>query len=91
MLFVEELVKQYGNFTTVGDVSFEAIAGSVLGLLGPNGAGKSTSTSCISGLSEPTSGHISVAGHDANSAWRAESRGREVQSEARREEVWDST
>lgn len=64
MLSVESLFKQYGDFTAVDDVSFEAGEGSVFGLLGPNGAGKSTAINCISGLLAPTSGHISVSGHD---------------------------
>ncbi len=64
MLQAEHLVKQYGDFTAVDDVSFNAGKGSVFGLLGPNGAGKSTTISCISGLLAPTSGHVSVAGHD---------------------------
>jgi ABC-2 type transport system ATP-binding protein len=64
MLIIEGLVKQYGDFTAVDDVSFEANAGSVFGLLGPNGAGKSTLINCISGLLTPTTGHISVSGHD---------------------------
>ena len=64
MLNVQDLVKQYGDFTAVDSISFEAGAGSVFGLLGPNGAGKSTTISCISGLLPPTSGRISVSGHD---------------------------
>lgn len=64
MLAVEKLTKQYGDFTAVDDVSFEAAEGTVFGLLGPNGAGKSTTINCISGLLAPTSGHISVAGFD---------------------------
>ena len=64
MLNVQDLVKQYGDFTAVDTISFEAGKGSVFGLLGPNGAGKSTTISCISGLLPPTSGHISVSGHD---------------------------
>jgi ABC-2 type transport system ATP-binding protein len=64
MLVVEGLVKQYGDFTAVDDVSFEAGGGSVFGLLGPNGAGKSTLINCISGLLSPTTGRISVSGHD---------------------------
>jgi len=64
MLNVEQLVKQYGDFTAVDDVSFSAKAGSVFGLLGPNGAGKSTAINCISGLLTPTTGRITVSGHD---------------------------
>jgi ABC-2 type transport system ATP-binding protein len=64
MLVVENLVKQYGDFTAVDDVSFVAAEGSVFGLLGPNGAGKSTLINCISGLLTPTTGHIAVSGHD---------------------------
>jgi ABC-2 type transport system ATP-binding protein len=64
MLLVEHLVKQYGDFIAVDDVSFEAKAGAVFGLLGPNGAGKSTAINCISGLLAPTAGHITVSGHD---------------------------
>lgn len=64
MLTVEHLVKQYGDFTAVDNVSFKASKGAVFGLLGPNGAGKSTTINCISGLMPPTSGHISIAGAD---------------------------
>ncbi len=64
MLNVKDLVKQYGDFTAVDTISFEARGGSVFGLLGPNGAGKSTTISCISGLLPPTSGHIAVSSHD---------------------------
>lgn len=64
MLEVEGLVKQYGDFMAVDDVSFAASRGSVFGLLGPNGAGKSTTINCISGLLSPTSGHVTVAGAD---------------------------
>jgi len=64
MLIVNQLVKQYGDFTAVNDISFEARTGSVFGLLGPNGAGKSTAINCISGLLTPTTGHVSVSGFD---------------------------
>jgi ABC-2 type transport system ATP-binding protein len=64
MLKVDELVKQYGDFTAVNGVSFSAGQGTVFGLLGPNGAGKSTTINCISGLLMPTAGHVAVAGHD---------------------------
>ena len=64
MLAVENLTKQYGDFTAVDDVNFSAGEGKIFGLLGPNGAGKSTTINCISGLMPPTSGHVSVAGFD---------------------------
>ncbi len=64
MLVVENLIKQYGDFTAVDNVSFAAKEGSVFGLLGPNGAGKSTLINCISGLLTPTTGRIAVSGHD---------------------------
>ena len=62
MLVVKDLVKQFGDFTAVEGISFEAGKGRVFGLLGPNGAGKSTTINCISGLLRPTSGSVSVAG-----------------------------
>ncbi len=71
MLVVENLVKQYGDLTAVDNVSFAANKGSVFGLLGPNGAGKSTLISCISGLLTPTTGHITVSGHDIAKAGKA--------------------
>jgi ABC-2 type transport system ATP-binding protein len=64
VLNVENLTKQYGDFTAVDDVSFESGKGKIFGLLGPNGAGKSTSINCISGLMPPTSGRISIADFD---------------------------
>lgn len=64
MLSVQNLIKQYGDFTAVDTVSFAASQGTVFGLLGPNGAGKSTTINCISGLLAPTSGHVSIAGAD---------------------------
>lgn len=64
MLKVRSLSKQYGESIAVDDISFTAEKGRIFGLLGPNGAGKSTTINCISGLMPPTSGNISVAGHD---------------------------
>ncbi len=71
MLIVEDLVKQFGDFTAVECISFEAKKGSVFGLLGPNGAGKSTTINCISGLLRPTSGQVSVAGFDVQKQARS--------------------
>lgn len=60
----ENLVKKFGDFTAVDDISFSVPAGSVLGLLGPNGAGKTTTVRMMTTLSPPTSGTARVAGHD---------------------------
>ena len=64
MIHVEHLRKQYGDLVAVDDVGFTAEDGRIFGLLGPNGAGKTTTISCISGLLTPTSGRITVTGHD---------------------------
>ncbi len=64
MIEVESLRKQFGQLVAVEDVSFTAPAGQIFGLLGPNGAGKSTTINCIAGLIAPTSGRLSVLGHD---------------------------
>ncbi len=64
MIAVSNLGKRYGDLVAVDGVTFTAESGKVFGLLGPNGAGKSTTIGCISGLLIPTSGRISVLGHD---------------------------
>ena len=64
MIDVQHLRKQYGDLVAVDDVSLTAERGTIFGLLGPNGAGKTTTISCISGLLRPTSGRITVSGHD---------------------------
>jgi ABC-2 type transport system ATP-binding protein len=64
MIEVRDLRKQYGDLVAVDGVSFTAEPGRIFGLLGPNGAGKSTTIGCISGLLKPTSGRVTVLGHD---------------------------
>ena len=71
MIAVAQLGKRYGDLVAVNDVSLTAKAGEVFGLLGPNGAGKSTTIGCISGLLTPTSGRITVLGHDVVTDSRA--------------------
>lgn len=61
-LKVENLKKNYANFTAVNDVNLEVKKGEVFGILGPNGAGKTTTLEMIEGLRKPTSGKITVAG-----------------------------
>lgn len=64
MIEVNQLTKRYGSLTAVDGVSFKVDAGEVLGFLGPNGAGKSTTMKMIAGFLAPTSGRVSVCGHD---------------------------
>lgn len=62
MIHVENLVRRYGDFTAVDDVSFRINRGEVVGLLGHNGAGKTTIMKMITGYLEPTAGRITVDG-----------------------------
>jgi len=64
MIAVEKVVKQYGAFAAVDDVSLEVRPGEIHGFLGPNGAGKTTTLRMIAGLLQPTAGRILVNGHD---------------------------
>ncbi len=59
---VKNLVKKYGKFTAVNDVSFEVKEGELFGILGPNGAGKTTTLEIIETLKAPTKGEIIVDG-----------------------------
>jgi ABC-2 type transport system ATP-binding protein len=71
---VDGLVKRYGGFTAVRDVSFEVGSGQVTALLGPNGAGKTTTIEILEGFLSPTAGTVRVLGADpctGNRAWRA--------------------
>ncbi len=57
---VEGLVKRYGSFTAVDQVSFTVNRGEIFGILGPNGAGKTTILEIIEGLQAPTEGRVTV-------------------------------
>jgi ABC-2 type transport system ATP-binding protein len=67
---IEHLVKRYGDFTAVDDVSLRVEAGDFFGFLGPNGAGKTTTINAIVGLAESSSGRIRIFGHDNHLEWR---------------------
>ena len=67
---ISRLTKRFGPFTAVDDVSFSVRDGEVLGFLGPNGAGKSTTMKMVTGFLAPTSGRVSVCGHDVASRAR---------------------
>ena len=64
IISVQNLVKKYGSFTAVNDISFNVEEGEIFGLLGPNGAGKSTTLEIIETLREKTAGKVFVAGLD---------------------------
>jgi ABC-2 type transport system ATP-binding protein len=61
---VQNLVKTFGNFTAVNDISFHVPAGEIFAFLGPNGAGKTTTIKMLTTLLHPTSGSIQLDGLD---------------------------
>ncbi|RZA00598.1 MAG: ABC transporter ATP-binding protein [Proteobacteria bacterium] len=63
-LSLENLTKRYGDKDVVQSISLKIEEGEVFGLLGPNGAGKSSTINMVSGVTRPTSGQISIFGHD---------------------------
>jgi ABC-2 type transport system ATP-binding protein len=65
VISVKNLVKKFGNFVANDNLSFEVYQGEIFGFLGANGAGKTTAIRILSGLSEPSSGEVIVAGFNA--------------------------
>ncbi|MGM9760844.1 MAG: ATP-binding cassette domain-containing protein [Parabacteroides sp.] len=61
---VSHLVKVFGNFYAVNDISFTVKRGEIFGFLGANGAGKTTAMHMLTGLNQPTFGTGKVAGFD---------------------------
>ncbi len=61
---VSHLVKSFGSFRAVDDISFKVKKGEIFGFLGANGAGKTTAMHILTGLNQPTSGSGRVAGCD---------------------------
>jgi ABC-2 type transport system ATP-binding protein len=66
IITVNNLVKNYGDFNAVKDISFEVYEGEIFGLLGPNGAGKTTTLEIIETLRDKTSGEIIVDGFNVD-------------------------
>lgn len=64
MIHVQNLVKTFGTFTAVNDVSFQVAEGEIFAFLGPNGAGKTTTIKMLTTLLHPTSGSIRLDGLD---------------------------
>ncbi|KQW28761.1 multidrug ABC transporter ATP-binding protein [Rhizobium sp. Root274] len=71
IISIRSLSKTYANgFKALDDVSFDIEEGEILALLGPNGAGKTTLISIICGMTNPSVGSVTVAGHDVVSEFR---------------------
>jgi gliding motility-associated transport system ATP-binding protein len=64
IVLAQHVTKWYGPRRAVADVSFSILQGEIVGLLGPNGSGKSTIFRMLTGYLVPTSGGITIAGHD---------------------------
>jgi ABC-2 type transport system ATP-binding protein len=65
VISVHNLVKKFGSFVANDKLTFDVYEGEIFGFLGANGAGKTTAIRILSGLSEPTSGEVIVAGFNA--------------------------
>ncbi len=64
----EHIVKNYGDFRAVDDLTFEVYAGEVFAMLGPNGSGKTTTMRMILDILKPDAGRIAVLGGPLNDA-----------------------
>jgi ABC-2 type transport system ATP-binding protein len=64
LLTLDKLTKKFDQLTAVDTIDLQVTKGEILGFLGPNGAGKTTTIKMIAGLLQPSSGVISICGHD---------------------------
>ena len=72
ILSIKNLRKAYADgFEALKGVSLDIEEGEIIALLGPNGAGKTTLISTVCGITMPTSGTVTVAGHDILTDYRA--------------------
>ena len=69
-IHIEKVHKSFGNLHALDGIDLDIHQGEFFGLLGPNGAGKSTLINLLAGLLRPTSGNLSVLGHDVVSDYR---------------------
>jgi ABC-2 type transport system ATP-binding protein len=72
MISIANLSKTYrSGFKALGNINLDIRRGEIFALLGPNGAGKTTLISIICGIANPTTGTVSVGGHDIIKSYRA--------------------
>jgi ABC-2 type transport system ATP-binding protein len=64
VIVLEQLSKNFGDLHAVCQLTFRIGTGEIFGFLGANGAGKTTTIRMLCGLTHPTSGHATIAGHD---------------------------
>jgi ABC-2 type transport system ATP-binding protein len=64
VIVLEKLTKSFGNVRAVQEISLTIAPGTIFGFLGANGAGKTTTMRMLCGLTHPTSGRATIAGHD---------------------------
>lgn len=75
LLSLARLTKRFNQFTAVNEITLDVMEGEIFGFLGPNGAGKTTTIKMIAGLLKPSSGSLSICGHDIQ---RASARCRQI-------------
>ena len=68
---IDGLTKHYGDVVAVNELNLQVEEGEIFGFLGPNGAGKSTTIDILLDFIRPTSGSVTVLGHDAQSEGQA--------------------
>jgi ABC-2 type transport system ATP-binding protein len=61
---VDAVTKQFGDLVAIEDLSFDVLAGTILGVIGPSGAGKTTAIRMLTGALEPTAGTVRVLGEN---------------------------
>lgn len=64
MISLTNVVKKFGDFTAVNDITFNVEQGDIVAFLGPNGAGKTTTIKMLTTLLHPTSGTVMLNGFD---------------------------